>query len=191
MHERIELRMSEKDGQVVLESPEVGHFTQALAQGALVSPGAVAGTLTKLGRSYALVVPAGVFGRVANAAPERLQQPVSWGDTLYELAKLEGGGEANAQTDGTADKGTALAIRAPYSGRFWHRPAPQEPAFAKEGDVVEAGVTVGLIEVMKTFTHLAYKAESGLPARAKITRVVAHDGEEIEEGSALFEVAPA
>jgi len=37
-------------------------------------------------------------------------------------------------------------------GAFWTRPSPADPPFAAPGTRVEPGDTVGLIEVMKTFT---------------------------------------
>lgn len=43
-------------------------------------------------------------------------------------------------------------IQAPIPGTFYRRPAPDQPAFKSEGDTVAVGDTVGLIEVMKTFT---------------------------------------
>jgi acetyl-CoA carboxylase biotin carboxyl carrier protein len=43
-------------------------------------------------------------------------------------------------------------IQAPIPGTFYRRPAPDQPVFKAEGDAVAAGDTVGLIEVMKSFT---------------------------------------
>jgi acetyl-CoA carboxylase biotin carboxyl carrier protein len=50
-------------------------------------------------------------------------------------------------------------IRSPIPGVFYRRPSPGEPAFAEQGDAVEPGTVVGLIEVMKQFHEL--QAESG------------------------------
>lgn len=47
---------------------------------------------------------------------------------------------------------TPKTILAPLPGIFYRRPAPDQPAFKSEGDAVAVGDTVGLIEVMKTFT---------------------------------------
>ena len=41
---------------------------------------------------------------------------------------------------------------APLPGSFYRRPAPDKPPFKNEGDEISAGDTIGLIEVMKTFT---------------------------------------
>jgi biotin carboxyl carrier protein len=49
---------------------------------------------------------------------------------------------------------TAQTFPAHLPGTFYHRPAPDQPAFKTAGDAVAAGDTIGLIEVMKTFTPI-------------------------------------
>lgn len=43
-------------------------------------------------------------------------------------------------------------VACPLPGTFYRRPAPDQPPFKGEGDAVGVGDTLGLIEVMKTFT---------------------------------------
>jgi acetyl-CoA carboxylase biotin carboxyl carrier protein len=43
-------------------------------------------------------------------------------------------------------------IQAPIPGTFYRAANPGDPPFKAEGDVVAVGDTIGLIEVMKTFT---------------------------------------
>jgi biotin carboxyl carrier protein len=43
-------------------------------------------------------------------------------------------------------------IQAPIPGTFYRKPSPDQPAFKVEGEAVLVGDTVGLIEVMKSFT---------------------------------------
>jgi acetyl-CoA carboxylase biotin carboxyl carrier protein len=43
-------------------------------------------------------------------------------------------------------------ILTPVPGTFYRAPSPGEPPFKNEGDKIAVGDTVGLIEVMKTFT---------------------------------------
>ncbi|WP_254532945.1 acetyl-CoA carboxylase [Natrinema gelatinilyticum] len=42
-------------------------------------------------------------------------------------------------------------IRSPMPGIFYRRPDPDDPPFVEPGDEVEAGDTLGLVEVMKNF----------------------------------------
>ncbi|MDJ1372072.1 acetyl-CoA carboxylase [Gulosibacter molinativorax] len=45
-------------------------------------------------------------------------------------------------------------IIAPIPGIFYRRPAPDKSPFAEVGDEVEAGQTIGVIEIMKQFTEV-------------------------------------
>ncbi|UGS35950.1 acetyl-CoA carboxylase [Capillimicrobium parvum] len=45
-------------------------------------------------------------------------------------------------------------IRSPVPGVFYRRPDPGSPPFVEEGDEVEPGTVVGLVEVMKQFHEL-------------------------------------
>jgi biotin carboxyl carrier protein len=45
-------------------------------------------------------------------------------------------------------------VVAPLPGILYRRPAPDKPPFAEVGDAVQAGQTIGLIEIMKQFTEV-------------------------------------
>jgi biotin carboxyl carrier protein len=45
-------------------------------------------------------------------------------------------------------------VEAPIPGTFYRKPAPDQPFFKEEGDAVSVGDTLGLIEVMKTFSSV-------------------------------------
>jgi biotin carboxyl carrier protein len=49
-------------------------------------------------------------------------------------------------------------IRSPIPGIFYRRPSPEEDEFVQEGDTVEAGAVVGLVEVMKQFHDVVSEA---------------------------------
>jgi acetyl-CoA carboxylase biotin carboxyl carrier protein len=190
MSSSLELLSGREGERVTLHSPEVGTFTRALPENTLVGPGAPAGVLHSLGRAWHLVVPAGVSGRVLDPAPERVHQPVGYGTVLYRLAPLQAhADDENASSDERHD--SRLAVRAPYSGRFWLRPAPGEPPFVQVGQELSAGSALGLIEVMKTFTHLGYQPGAGLPERARVVAVLVSDGAEITDRDELVVVEPA
>ena len=42
-------------------------------------------------------------------------------------------------------------VLTPIPGVFYRRPDPESEPFASEGDRVEAGATIGLVEIMKNF----------------------------------------
>lgn len=191
-HTPLELLAVDDGGTPCLASPEVGHFTCALARGAVVAAGESAGVLVALGRSFELVVPAGAIGMVANDPPDLVRQPVGYRDVLYRLAPIAGSTIAAAhEPAGAASSANELVMRAPQSGRFYHRPAPSEPPFVAVGGTVADGQPIGMIEVMKTFSHVSYRATGPLPKRARLVRWIASDGADVKSGDALFEVERA
>ncbi|MFN0244650.1 MAG: biotin/lipoyl-containing protein [Planctomycetota bacterium] len=191
--------VAQHDGDALrLLSPEVGTFSGGLAHGHVLAPGQEAGRLEQLGRSIALVVPDEVTGRVQSKPFERVHQPVGYRDVLYELAPilaphLATGTKPASDSRSAVEKARSggLVLRAAQSGRFYQRPAPGESAFVATGATIEDGQPIGMIEVMKTFTHVVYRATAGLPARAKVLRVVAADGAEVRAGDVLLELESA
>jgi acetyl-CoA carboxylase biotin carboxyl carrier protein len=45
-----------------------------------------------------------------------------------------------------------ITVACPLPGTFYRRPSPDQPPFKGEGDAVAVGDTLGLVEVMKSFT---------------------------------------
>jgi biotin carboxyl carrier protein len=45
-------------------------------------------------------------------------------------------------------------IVSPLPGVVYRKPGPGKPPFANEGDTIEVGQTVGIIEIMKQFTEI-------------------------------------
>ncbi|RYG32121.1 hypothetical protein EON81_21385, partial [bacterium] len=75
-------------------------------------------------------------------------------------------------------KGTP--ITSPMNGIFYNAPSPGSPPFVKEGDTVQAGQTVGLIEAMKVFNEIPS------PLSGTVLKTVAITGEVVELGGTLL-----
>ena len=73
-------------------------------------------------------------------------------------------------------------IVAPMVGTFYSAPAPSEPPFVQEGDDIEPGHPVGIIEAMKMMNTI----ESELTGR--ITRVLVQNAQPVEYGQPLMVV---
>jgi len=178
------------DGRLRLLSPGVGLLTAAPEAGAALAPGQAAGVLVQLGREVTLLVPEGARGVVASARPERVRAPLGFGDVVLELdpsGVAEGAATRGAERSGAS---AGPVVRADQSGRFYRRTAPGEPALADVGTALAPGTPLGLLEVMKTFSHVTYRAAGGLPPRARVVRALAEDGADVEPGTPLFEVEP-
>ena len=186
----LELILEPEGDELLLLSPGVGWFTRPLPKGHLVSPGADLGALRTLSHTARLIAPSTAFGRISSPPPALVQAPVDYRAVLYRLSMLDGDLGAVVTQDADAAAG-GMTVNAAYAGRFWHRPAPSEPALVSAGDAVEDGTALGLIEVMKTFSAVPYRATGGLPARAKIVRLLVDDGAEVETGTPLVEIEPA
>lgn len=71
-------------------------------------------------------------------------------------------------------------LRAPSLGVVWGRPKPGAPGYIEEGQLIEVGMTVCLIEVMKLFTQV----DSNV--RGRVVRCLVADGDMVEHDTPLF-----
>jgi 3-methylcrotonyl-CoA carboxylase beta subunit len=178
--------------ETLLLAPAVGDWEGAPAVGAFLTAGMTLGRVSRPGLLARLVVPPGVAGFVHDVgADDRARRPVGHGDVLLRLRRAERGVPLVDRALDAAAATHALAIRAPQAGRFYHRPAPDRPAYVNPGDTLERGQTLGLIEVMKTFYQVRYAdrgSDEGLPDRVKAGKYLVPDGGEVAAGQSVLEV---
>jgi len=177
----------QRDGNLIhILAPSVGQWRNAPAEGSLIKPGFSLGFIETLGVLHRVVAPAGavgvVVGRDGNAtAPGH----VAFGDVLLTL-DLEAATGSVAAADAEADvDASGLAFRSPLSGRFYSRPAPDQPPFVKVGDTVKVGQTVALLEVMKTFNRVTYGGD-GLPETATVVAVVPENESDLDQDDVIL-----
>ncbi len=92
-----------------------------------------------------------------------------------------------ATAPGVAAPDTAglLPIASPMVGTFYRAPAPGAEPYVKEGDSIQKGTVVCIVEAMKLMNEI----ESEVAGR--IVRVMAENGKPVEFGQPLFLVEPA
>ena len=73
-------------------------------------------------------------------------------------------------------------IDSPLPGTFYRRPTPDQPPFKGEGDAVAVGDTVGLIEVMKSFTPVTAEAAG------RLVRFLVENEDPVMAGQPLYEI---
>lgn len=78
----------------------------------------------------------------------------------------------------TGPKGTPMT--SPMTGIFYSSPSPGAPLFAKEGDTVNAGQVVGLIEAMKVFNEITATVSG------RVSKVTAENGQLVQPGDPLL-----
>lgn len=79
-------------------------------------------------------------------------------------------------------KSTGTPISSPMTGIYYSAASPGSPPFVKEGDTIQAGQTVGLIEAMKVFNEITATISG------KVVKVVAESGQLVQPGDPLIYV---
>src|SRR5947208_2288825 len=67
-----------------------------------------------------------------------------------------------------------IPVLAPLVGTFYRQAQPGAKAFAEEGDVVEAGQTVCIVEAMKLMNEVA------APEKGKVVELACENGDPVE-----------
>ncbi|HSW39178.1 MAG TPA: pyruvate carboxylase subunit B, partial [Acidobacteriota bacterium] len=79
----------------------------------------------------------------------------------------------------------AMTIDAPFVGVFYLSPGPGKPHFVKEGDTVDAGSKLCIVEAMKLFNEIT------APKRCRILKILATEGQAVEKGQPIFGIDEA
>jgi acetyl-CoA carboxylase biotin carboxyl carrier protein len=91
----------------------------------------------------------------------------------------------DGQRAGDERAGRYVPIVAPMVGTFYRAPKPDAPPFVNEGDGIQVGQTVCVLEAMKMFNEIP--SEVG----GRIVRVLVENGAPVEYGQPLFLVDPS
>ncbi len=121
---------------------------------------------------------------------------VKVGDAVYELvrrqpqsaATFNGSAAApqDAQSSGSSSAAPANVKRvlAPLTGVFYRQPSPDAEPFVSEGDRVEIGQALCVLEAMKLFNEIQSDYAG------KVVRVIPGNGELVSQGEELFWIQP-
>ncbi|QEL27343.1 acetyl-CoA carboxylase biotin carboxyl carrier protein (plasmid) [Bosea sp. F3-2] len=120
--------------------------------------------------------------RASTAAPAGRSSPVAVPPVRSPAPPVPTAQVSGTGSGGGASTSSASIVSSPMYGTFFRAQAPGEKPFVSEGDAVEPGQTLGLIEAMKTLCKIpAEKA-------GRVRRILKADGEPVEEGQPLFEI---
>ncbi len=101
-----------------------------------------------------------------------------------QVAPVVGIGSVPTAPAAEPEVSSAIRLESPMVGTFYRSPSPAQPAFVDEGDVVEVGQTLCILEAMKLFNE--YKSDhAGI-----IRRILVENAQPVEYGQPLFELEP-
>ncbi len=95
---------------------------------------------------------------------------------LFERPKIESKKEEKIQYN---------TIKSPLNGIFYRSPSPTSQPFVVEGDVIDSGKTLCIIEAMKVMNEI--KSEK----RCKIVKILVENGQAITAGQDIFAITEA
>jgi acetyl-CoA carboxylase biotin carboxyl carrier protein len=99
-------------------------------------------------------------------------------DAAAREAKVERGDREAARNGSVQGE----PVRSPSVGLFWRAPSPGAPPFVDVGSAVQAGDTVGIVEVMKLMNHVI------APVAGVVSAILAENGAAVEYGETLVAI---
>lgn len=95
---------------------------------------------------------------------------------------LLAGGVATINQSAAVDEASLHVIKSPMIGTYYAASAPTEPPFVVEGDRIEAGQTVAIIEAMKTMNEIQSEVSGVVEA------ILVKNADPVEYGHPLMRV---
>jgi acetyl-CoA carboxylase biotin carboxyl carrier protein len=82
------------------------------------------------------------------------------------------------------DTAGLVKIEAPMVGTFYRAPAPDAPPYVREGDIVQKGTVVCIVEAMKLMNEIESEV------RGRLVKILVENGQPVEYGQTLFLLEP-
>lgn len=130
------------------------------------------------GLPQAAPVPMPGYEQYVSTAPRAPQPPPASSGGAPTDAGKSGEAEAPDGDDGL------VTIDSPIVGVFYEAPAPGEPPYVSQGDEVDEGQTICIVEAMKLMNEIAAEFP------CVVERVLVENAEPVEFGQPLFSVRP-
>jgi acetyl-CoA carboxylase biotin carboxyl carrier protein len=112
------------------------------------------------------------------------------GDGAVIPPAARGGGQSSGPTAVASgvplpDSAGLIPVTSPMIGIFYRAPAPGAEPYVKEGDVLQKGAVVCIIEAMKLMNEIETEVAG------RVARTLVENGQAVEFGQPLFLIAPA
>ena len=183
---QLTLLLQDVDGVQCLCSPAVGTIVVLADSNDVISANDVVAEISILGVRHQLIAPDTVQHRIAFADGLNLSQGVAYQQVIASLATVVDG--EGRTPDVASEDLSELCVLSPQAGRFYHRPAADAEAFVNSGETISAGKTIGLLEVMKTFSPVKWNPAPGNPQTAVVVKYRIADGNDVEDAQPLLDL---
>jgi acetyl-CoA carboxylase biotin carboxyl carrier protein len=117
---------------------------------------------------------------LAAALPQAIQPPLP---PIAPFQQHVAGHTTPAETPEAIPHGQP--ITSPMVGTFYGAPSPKDPPYIQEGDTIQPGDRVGIVEAMKMMNEI--EAEIG----GRVARILVKNGQPVEYGQPLMIVEPS
>ena len=77
-------------------------------------------------------------------------------------------------------EGKKVEVRAPMSGVFYRKPAPDQPSYVEVGDIVKKKQVLALLETMKVFQKIKS------PTNGKVVEILAQNETPLKDDELMF-----
>lgn len=77
-------------------------------------------------------------------------------------------------------EGKKVEVRAPMSGVFYRKPAPDQPPYVEVGDIVKKKQVLALLETMKVFQKIKS------PTNGKVVEILAQNETPLKDDELMF-----
>lgn len=114
---------------------------------------------------------------------DRRQPPVMIGAAVLPQAAVGAASDERSEPVTLAGANTKKVI-APLTGVFYRSPSPDAEAYVNEGDRIEIGDVLCVLEAMKLFNEIQSDYAGS------IVRILPQNGELVSQGEELFWIAP-
>ena len=91
---------------------------------------------------------------------------------------------ASAAKEAAALSKSLVEIKSPMVGTFYRAPAPDAPPYIQEGQTIEVGQVICIVEAMKLMNEI--KAE----VRGKVVKISVENADPVEFGQVIFLIDP-
>ncbi|MFC2118969.1 acetyl-CoA carboxylase biotin carboxyl carrier protein [Bacteroidota bacterium] len=170
-------------------SPAVGTFYPAVENNSFVAANSIIGRLKILNSSFDIVLPGNFSGQIEIINGEDKCFFVDYKQDLFLLKpyiNIDSEEIENVKTNELDQEfENGFLVRSFTTGIFYRRSSPDLPPYVEEGQLIEKGKALCLIEVMKTFNKVLFqgtaKSDSG-----KIKKILVEDCTEVNIGQPLF-----